>query len=286
MNNTPSLLIVGCGDLGTRLGLRMAKLGWQVYGARRNISQLPSSITGISVDLYKDTLPKDLPKSLDYVVFSVAPSKAEYDHYHQLYYKGLANTLSWLQQVQQQPKRLLVISSSAVYAQNDGQWVDENSPTEPTSNQGRTMLLMEQLALQSELASTCIRLAGIYGPNRTYLIKQAEQGIHYPEQPPLYANRIHIDDAANLVQQLIQYHQTGNTLKDYYIGVDDKPTPIQETLTWLRNKLNINQLANQYAKRRVGSKRLSNKLAKTIGWQPYYQSYQEGYTELLRQLSS
>lgn len=285
MNKTPYLLIVGCGDLGSRLGLRMVKLGWQVYGARRDISQLPAAITGVSIDLYKDTLPEDWPEhSLDYVVFCVAPSKGEYDQYYQLYYKGLANTLSWLQQMQQQPKHLLVVSSSAVYAQNDGHWVDENSLTEPTSSQGKIMLLMEQLALQSELTSSCIRLSGIYGPNRTYLIKQAEQGVHYPEQPPLYANRIHIEDAANLLQQLIQYHAIGNTLNKYYIGVDDNPAPIQETLAWLRNKLNISELADEYSERRVGSKRLTNKLARTIGWAPYYTSYQEGYTELLHQL--
>lgn len=281
-NKQPSLLIIGCGDLGTRLGIKMANKGWQVYGARRDISQLPNIITGINLDLYQDNLPTNWPQHhLDYIVYCVAPSKAEHNQYYDLYYKGLQNTLHWLQQCQQIPKRLFVVSSTAVYAQNDGQWLDENSPTIPDNIQGKTMLAMEQLALQSNLAITCVRLSGIYGPNRTYLINQAKHGVHYPNQPPLYANRIHVDDAASLIQQLIQYQQIGNTLNNYYIGVDNNPAPIQETLAWIRNKLNITELADEYSERRVGSKRLSNKLAKTTGWTPYYASYQEGYNELL-----
>ncbi|MFD1261201.1 NAD-dependent epimerase/dehydratase family protein [Entomomonas asaccharolytica] len=283
MNNKQlSLLIIGCGDLGTRLGIKMANKGWQVYGARRDISQLPKEIVGINLNLYQQNLPINWPQhNLDYIVYCVAPSKGEHDRYYDLYYKGLENTLHWLQLCQQMPKRLFVVSSTAVYAQNDGQWLDENSPTTPNNTQGKTMLAMEQLALHSKLNYTCVRLSGIYGPNRTYLINQAKQGVHYPNQPPLYANRIHIDDAANLIQQLIEYQQMGNTLNNCYIGVDDNPAPIQETLAWIRSKLNITALADEYSERRVGSKRLSNKLAKTTGWKPNYASYQEGYDELL-----
>lgn len=281
-NNAPSLLIIGCGDLGTRLGIKMNHLGYKVYGGRRDISQLPQEIERIKLNLYQNNVPQQWPQhALDYVVFCVAPNRQEYNQYNDLYYKGLENTLNWLNQSQQTPQ-LLIVSSTAVYAQNDGQWLDENSIAEPTSVQGKTMLAMEQLALQSNLPSSCIRLAGIYGPNRTYLINQAKQGVHYPDQPPLYANRIHIDDATNLIQQLIQYHRTGHPLHNYYIGVDNFPSPIQETLAWLRQQLNTTELTNEYAVRQVGSKRLSNKLAKTIGWQPDYSSYKEGYLELLK----
>lgn len=277
-----TLLIIGCGDLGTRIANLIASPDWDIYGVRRDISQLPETIKGVSVDLYDNTPSKNWPKDpIDYVVYCVAPNAKERDNYYQLYYTGLQHTLHWLQQAQLQPKRLFVVSSTAVYQQNDGQWLDEDSPTEPTSTQGKTMLAMEQLALTSGLATTCVRLAGIYGPNRSYLLNQAKQGIHFPAEPLLYANRIYIDDAAALLKHLINYHLAGKSLKDCYIGIDDTPAPIQETLTWLRQQLAITQLADDYGIRNVSSKRLSNKRARATGWSPCYPSYKEGYKKLL-----
>lgn len=280
-----SVLIIGCGDLGTRLGIDMVDEGWSVYGMRRNISQLPQKIKGISIDLYQTDMPQNWPKQpIDYVVFCVAPNKDDHFDYDRLYCNGLKNVLLWLKQSKQQPKHLFVVSSTAVYAQDNGEWVDENSPTTPSSSQGKSMLAMEQLAFTSDISTTSIRLSGIYGPGRTYLINQARQGVFYPDQPLLYTNRIYISDAANLIHKLVNYHQVGHSLSDYYIGVDDVPSSIQEVLTWLQTKLGIFELHTQLTQRRAGSKKLSNKLAKSIGWQPEYPSYKEGYTLLLKDL--
>lgn len=279
---SPSLMIVGCGDLGTRLGLQMASFNWLVYGARRNSKQLAQPIQPVSIDLLCPTLPQEWPNTaIDYVVFCVAPHKADYKNYRPLYCQGLIHLLSWLKQKGQTPKQLFVISSTAVYGQNDGQWVNESSTTAPTSPQGNVMFEMEQIAQHSGIDCCIIRLAGLYGPHRNYLIKQAKTGVYYPANPPLYANRIHIDDAAQLIKHLLIYHQTGTSLATCYIGVDDTPAPIQETLAWLREQLAIEQLETDYAIRSTGNKRLSNQQAKATGWQPLYPSYKEGYLSLL-----
>lgn len=280
-----SILVIGCGDLGTRLGLKMVHKDWIVYGIRRNTTQIPKEIQSISIDLYQESMPDNWPKvHSDYVVFCVAPNREEHLNYERLYYYGLKNILHWLQQAQQKPKRLFVVSSTAVYDQNEGEWVDEQSLTKPSITQGKTMLAMEELAFSSSIPTTSIRLSGIYGPGRTYLINQAKQGIFYPANPLLYSNRIHISDAANLIQKLITHHHEGNTLSNCYIGVDDSPTPIQEVLAWLQKKLDNIKPHTQLNQRRAGSKRLTNKQAKSIGWKPHYPSYQEGYTELLKDL--
>ena len=277
-----SLLIIGCGDLGNRLGSLMSDLNWCVYGMRRDISQISPSIKGISADLYQNECPTNWPNiPLDYIVFCVAPTVNERSQYNELYYQGLQNVLQWLEIKKQRPKKLLIISSTAVYAQNNGEWVNEESPAEPQSIQGKTMLAMENLAKKSAIDTTIIRLSGIYGPNRYYLIKQAIKGINYPKIPLLYANRIHIEDAASLIHSIISFHQQGNKLPSQYIGVDDSPSSIQETLTWLRAELNTDVLASDYSERRTGSKRLSNSLAQTTGWKPKYKNYQEGYKEIL-----
>lgn len=279
----PLLMIVGCGDLGTRLGLQMADLNWQVYGARRSSKQLAQPILPVTIDLLCPTLPQEWPDStIDYLVFCVAPDKAGDQNYQSIYCQGLIHLLSWLKQKGQAPKQLLIISSTAVYGQNDGQWLDERSATAPSSPQGNIMLEMEQIAKDSGFDYCIVRLAGLYGPNRNYLINQAKKGVHYPPNPPLYANRIHIEDASQLIKQLLIRHQKeGQQLAPCYIGVDDTPAPIQETLTWLRDQLAIKQLATDYAVRTTGSKRLSNQQAKATGWKPLYPSYTEGYKSLL-----
>lgn len=280
-----TILIIGCGDLGTRLGLKMANEDGLVYGVRRNITELPNQIKGISIDIYQSQLPSNWPKqNLDYVVFCVAPNRADRFDYDSLYCNGLRNVLSWLKQSKQQPKHLFVVSSTAVYGQDDGEWINEESPTIPSSDQGKSMLAMEQLAFDSSISTTSVRLSGIYGPGRTYLINQAKQGVFYPAQPLLFSNRIHISDAADLLHKLINYHQEGHPLSYYYIGVDNSPSPIQEVLTWLQTKLGIFELQTPLTQRRTGSKKLSNERAKSIGWQPKYSSYKEGYEELLKNL--
>lgn len=279
-----SLLIIGCGDLGNHLGSLMAEQNWQVYGMRRNVSEIAPNIHRIFADLYQKERPINWPTTkIDYIIFCAAPSANERSQYQELYYQGLQNVLQWIENSQQYPKKLLIISSTAVYAQNDGSWVDEKSSTDPENLQGKTMLAMEQLAKNSSIDTTIIRLSGIYGPTRYYLIKQAIQGITYPQTPLLYANRIHIEDAALLLQAIIYFHKQGNELFPCYIGVDDEPAPIQETLAWIRNELAINTLTTQHAERRTGSKRLTNKLAKTTGWIPKYKNYKDGYKEILAQ---
>lgn len=280
-----SVLIIGCGDLGTRLGMAMSSEGWEIYGIRRNVNHLPPQIKGIAIDLYRTEISPNWPrKNIDYIVFCVAPNREDKVDYKNLYCDGLKNVLNWLKQSQQQPKHLFVVSSTAVYAQDDGSWVNEDSPTMPSSSQGKNMFVMEQLAFNSNIPTTSVRLSGLYGPGRTYLINQARQGVFYPTQPLLYTNRIYISDAANLMYKLINYHQAGYSLNDYYIGVDDTPSSIQEVLTWLQEKLDVSELRTQLTQRRAGSKKLSNKRAKSIGWQPAYPSYKEGYEQILKDL--
>ena len=70
MSGCNSLLIAGCGDVGTRLGLRMAEQGWRVMGMRRNVAALPAAIEPLAGDLHADVCPPDWPQGpLDYLVY-------------------------------------------------------------------------------------------------------------------------------------------------------------------------------------------------------------------------
>ena len=199
MGNGTTLLIAGCGDVGTRLGLRMAAAGWRVLGLRRDCSALPAPIEPLPGDLTAAACPPAWPEQApDYLVYAAAASRHDEAGYRQVYLEGLAHVLEWLHRRGQRPRRLLFVSSSGVYGQSQGEWVDEDSPTEPAGFSGRVLLEAERLALNSGLPASVVRLAGIYGPGRRWLLGQVLEGHRVPAEPVQYGNRIHADDAAGL----------------------------------------------------------------------------------------
>ncbi|HEX5841654.1 MAG TPA: NAD-dependent epimerase/dehydratase family protein [Pseudomonas sp.] len=282
MSVARSLLLAGCGDLGTRLGLRLAADGWTVHGLRRSVGHLPAAILPVAGDLQADACPPAWPTAaLDYLVYCVAATEHNEAGYRAAYVEGLRRVLGWLAQQGQQPKRLLFVSSSSVYGQQGGEWVDEASPAEAASYSGRIMREAEQLALHSGIPASVVRLTGIYGPGRQGLLNQVRQGYRIASEPPLYGNRIHIDDAAGLLAVLLQADACGVALDDCYLGVDDTPAPLHEVVGWLREQLGVSHWAAQESVRRAGSKRCSNARARALGWQPQYPSYREGYAAVL-----
>lgn len=277
-----SVLIAGCGDVGSRLAAQLPANNWQVYGLRRSIERLPAGVTGVAGDLFSDQCPGQWPEgNIDYLVYSAAATDHDEAGYQAAYIEGLKHMLGWLKQKGQQPKRLLFVSSSGVYSQTEGEWVDETSPAEATSYSGRIMREAEQIALNSGIAASVVRLTGIYGPGREWMLGQVRKGYRVAVDPPLYGNRIHADDAGGLLAFLLQADLQGKTLEDCYIGVDNAPVPLAEVVGWLRERLGITEWAAEASVRRAGSKRCSNARAKALGWEPRYPSYREGYSAML-----
>ena len=277
-----SVLIAGCGDVGSRLAAQLPANNWQVYGLRRSIERLPAGVTGVAGDLFSDQCPGQWPEgNIDYLVYSAAATDHDEAGYQAAYIEGLKHTLGWLKQKGQQPKRLLFVSSSGVYSQTEGEWVDETSPAEATSYSGRIMREAEQIALNSGIAASVVLLSGIYGHGREWMLGQVRKGYRVAVDPPLYGNRIHADDAGGLLAFLLQADLQGKTLEDCYIGVDNAPVPLAEVVGWLRERLGITEWAAEASVRRAGSKRCSNARAKALGWEPRYPSYREGYSAML-----
>lgn len=277
-----SVLIAGCGDIGSRLATRLLDSDWQVYGLRRSIDRLPAGVIGVAGDLFGAQCPAQWPTGqIDYLVYSAAATDHDEAGYQAAYVDGLKHTLNWLEQNGQRPKRLLFVSSSSVFGQKDGEWVDETSPAQASNYSGRIMLDAEQVALNSALAASVVRLTGIYGPGREWMLGQVRKGYRVAVDPPLYGNRIHADDAAGLLAFLLEADREGKTLDDIYIGVDNAPAPLAEVVGWLRERLGVTEWAEETSTRRAGSKRCSNARAKALGWEPRYSSYREGYAAIL-----
>lgn len=281
MANRPSVMIAGCGDIGIRLGLQLSRAGWTVYGLRRQAAGLPVPILPVKGDLCAHDVPRGWPNGgLDYLVYATSASQHDEAGYRQAYVEGLRNVLGWLQQRGQQPKRLFFLSSTGVYAQSEGEWIDETSATEPTGYTGQVMLEAERLALGSGMPATLVRMAGLYDPVRPWMQNQVRAGLRVDREPPQFSNRIHRDDAAALLACLLQTDLRGGLLEDCYLGVDDDPAPLHEVVDWLRERLGVTHWADQPMTRRAGSKRCSNARARALGWTPQYSSYRNGYASV------
>lgn len=277
MHKQKRLVIVGCGDIGSRVAVLMQKQGWQVHGLRRNAARLPAGIMPIAADLNQPECPNDWPQqSIDYVVYAMAAQSMTEDGYQQAYVQGQRHLYSWLAQHKQQPKRVVFVSSTSVYGHNDDSWIDEQSPAEPQRWSGQIMLDAEQCALKNGHPATAVRLTGIYGPDRNMLIKRVREGYHAP-QLHSFTNRIHADDAASLIATILQADAQGQTVEALYIGVDDEPAEQADVVAWLQEQLQVSSVPDLVLTPRSGSKRCSNARARALGWAPQYSSYREGY---------
>lgn len=276
-----NLLIVGCGDIGVPLARQLAESGHQVWGLRRNPALLPSPIVPLAADVTdSESLLPLKTLAFDYVVVTLTPASFSDEGYRTIFVEGLANVLTVLGN--NPVKRLLFVSSTSVYHQDQHQWVDESSTTTPVSFSGRRLLEAEQLVKSCGIPSTVIRFAGIYGPGRRRLIKQVEAGDGCAETPPLYTNRIHRDDCVGFLAHLIMADQAGLLLESCYIGVDSEPVPMAEVKRWLAIELgkDPSQLRVTETPRR-SSKRCSNRRMLSSGYRLSYDNFRQGYRSLL-----
>ena len=281
----PSVLIAGCGDVGGRLARQLLAQNWTVFGLRRSIQQLPAGVLPVAADLVEPQLPLTWPRGpLEYLVYCAAASESSEAGYRAAYVDGLRHVLAWLAHSGQRPRRVLFVSSSSVYGQKNAEWVDETSAVEPVGFSGRILLEAEQLLFNSGLPACAVRLTGIYGPGRSWLLDQVRQGYRVASEPPLYGNRIHAEDAAGLLAYLLKADQSGQPLEAVYLGVDDCPAPLHEVVAWLREQLGVSGWAADASVRRAGSKRCSNARARALGWAPRYVDYRAGYAALLAEV--
>lgn len=278
---TKTALIVGCGDLGLRLAKRLIARGYKVFALKRHPESLPPEITGIAADIsLPETLQNLAQAQFDYVVVATSAGEFTEQAYQRVYVDGLRHVLA----VIQPKKRLFVVSSTSVYGQADGGWVDENSATEPLGFAGAKQLAAEAVAFEHTQNTTVIRLSGIYGPGRSRLIEQVYEGQHTLANPPHYSNRIHIDDAAGMLAFLIACDEEGKTLESHYIGCDKAPSALHEVKDWMAEQMNLSGhwQSQTSPKGRGGSKRCNGNKVRELGYEFQYPDYKAGYASVIK----
>ena len=260
-----STIIAGAGDVGGRVAIALNNLAHDVTTISRSVREVPKGIHSLAADLTTGEGLTKLPHASDNLVFCVAPDERTEVAYRGLYVEGLQRLLG-----QCRFKKVVFVSSTAVYAQDAGEWIDEQSPALAESFNGKVLREAEAVCAQHE-QGIALRFTGIYGPGRNWMLRRAQAG---ESGRAHWTNRIHVEDG---VAAIVHVLGLAHPEKIYCVN-DDKPALESEVLAWLQGKGTSIALQGDI---QASGRRVRNHLLRATGWQPKYPSYQDGYRQLV-----
>jgi nucleoside-diphosphate-sugar epimerase len=223
-----STLIIGCGYLGQRLGALLIREGGRVFGTVRSPGRA-AEIAALGIEpVIADVLQPDSLRRLpgaDHVFSCVGFDRAAGAAMRAVYVEGLQDVLNNLPP---SVGRIVYASSTGVYGQSVGEWVDEDSPTCPLHESGKVCLEAEgRIRAWSEdrsVSAVVLRFAGLYGPGRIVRRAILERGEPITGDPDKFLNMIHIEDAARVSAAALDAKEFG----PIYVVGDDRPVTRRE----------------------------------------------------------
>jgi nucleoside-diphosphate-sugar epimerase len=267
-------VLIGCGDIGVRLAALLHE--HDCTGIRRTPSRLPEGIEGLAADFSDaDSLRAALhDREFDYAVLTFTPEAFNEGAYRASY---LAGALACIEALNIR-RKVFFVSSSSVYGEDQGGWVDEDTPLDAQGFSGRVMAEAEQALLDSTLPACVVRFSGIYGPGRQRLLARVQAGQF--SKKLAYTNRIHVDDCAAVLAHLMAMDAQGLDLHTSYLASDDYPVLNLEVEQWLSEQLR--QPGPDSAETAApGGKRCSNKRLRDSGFEFTHSDFRSGYLEML-----
>ncbi|MGB1327869.1 MAG: SDR family oxidoreductase [Porticoccaceae bacterium] len=273
------ILFIGCGDIAQRAA-GLIKGGQQCYGLRRSSKGLPRYITPITADAAD---PKQLlsiaTDGFDIWIVTMTPGEFTRQAYEQSYLAVAHAVAETVAAVSNPPEFIIWVSSTSVYGNCAGEWVDETTKPNPVTFSGEILLQAEQVIKELTCCNTIVRFSGIYGPGRTRLIDQVRSGKGRPQTPQQWSNRIHADDCGAVLAHLINLFASGKPIEQVYLASDSQPVTQHEIRQWLAKRLSVDLIEESVATGPV--RRCSNRLLLESGFSFRYPSYKQGYAALL-----
>ena len=267
------VVFAGCGFLGDAAAGLFFKAGWSVLGlcaSEESAGRLAGRPYAVkAVDISRPFLAPPDWLHPDLVIHCASSGKGGAEAYRAVYRDGLTHLLRAFQ-----PERVVFTGSTSVYSQADGGWVTEESPAEPDRETGRILLEAEGIALAA--GGIVARLAGIYGPGRSVLLRKFLDGTALLEAGGhRWINQIHRDDAATALLHLAERADAS----EIYNVCDDTPCTQAQVYEWIadfcQRELPPSGPADMNRKRGWTSKRVSNAKLRATVWQPVYPNYRE-----------
>jgi len=269
----PRILIAGCGYVGEATADLFHLNGWEVEGwvhsneSAARLSVKPYCVRVIDISQRDDVAER--AGEFDAVIHCASSGGGGAEAYREIYLNGARHLLETFPSA-----KTLFTSSTSVYAQRDGSTVTEDSETKPLRETSRILLEVEKLIL--EKGGIIARLAGIYGPRRSALLKKLLNGTATIDPSnKRFVNQVHRDDIASALFLLLS--RKAQTFPQIYNVVDDEPLLQSECYRWLAQKLNRPvppaRKSEQPRKRGNTNKRVSNAKLHQLGWTPLYPTF-------------
>jgi nucleoside-diphosphate-sugar epimerase len=271
----PRILIVGCGYVGEATADLFHSASWNVEGwvhSKESAARLSVKPYCIHVvDVSRQGQVCKYAGSFDAVVHCASSRGGDAESYRQIYLNGARHLLETFPQA-----KILFTSSTSVYAQRDGSWVTEASETKPLPETSRILLEAEKLVLERD--GMVARLAGIYGPQRSALLRKFLNGTATIDpNNDRFVNQVHRDDIASALFLLL--NRPVQSSAQIYNVVDDEPLLQSECYGWLSQKLHRPlpplRKSDQPPKRDDTNKRVSNAKLRRLGWTLQYPTFSD-----------
>ena len=281
-------LVVGCGYLGLRVAREWVAAGREVVALTRS-SEHAQQFKELGIQpLLGDVLDKESLRQLpdvETLLYAVGYDRTQSHSQREVYVNGLQNVLG---ELSGRCERVIYISSTSVYGQNMGEWINESSSCQPARTSGEICLQAEQVLenfiKQKHFPQAAIlRCAGIYGPGRLLRrVEQLQAGATIPGRPDTWLNLIHVDDAMQAVLSTDDYlqAQTDVDLKHWLIA-DDRPVQRLVYYSVLANCLELTcpdfEEEPSHTKRAGLNKRCANaRMKQELGVALKYPTLEEG----------
>ena len=283
-----ALLIIGCGFTGKALAKKAIDAGLAVHATNRTPqADMPEGVHSHLMDLSESpeknaVILRDLLSKMRYAVISVPPKK-EGDQLMPIHQN------LWQAWLDENPQHWVgYLSTTGVYGNHDGAWVNEQTPASPSMPRTKLRLATEQAWLllqqsQRPWQVSCLRLAGIYGSGRNAINKLQAGHLRRIDKPGQMFSRIHCEDAAAAILAVMAEAERA----PIYNVADDYPCPPQEVITYAAEQLGIElppmtpfedaDLTPMQRSFYEDNKRIDNSLIKQLkGFSLTYPTYKEG----------
>ena len=282
--------ILGCGYVGGEVARQALARGMHVTALTRNAGKAAKLHAGgaevMVADLAGETWHSEIAGGADYVLDAVSSGGGGLASYRRSYVEGMRSIVKWAQE-RGQVGTIVYTSSTSVYPQGGGGWVDETAPTEGVGERGGVLLEAERLLREN--AGACrrwfvLRLAGIYGPGRQYFLEQVRAG-EVAGRGDHRLNLIHRDDVCAAVWAA--FAAPAAVANEIFNLADDAAARKAEIASWLALKMGVPmpEFTGEPAagRRAVAPDRAiaNGKIKTMLGWRPRYPSFREGYENML-----
>lgn len=273
------VLQIGCGGLGALVAQATLAQGHALTIVRRSPLPVPEGAQALYLDVIaEENLSALSTMQPEILLYCLAPVEGQ--SYQQTYVQGLRHVLANVSMASM--KHVFFISSTGIYGEDQGQWIDDETPALPADDGGRIMLEAEQLLAQLPCGHTALRVSGIYGPQRLYLLRLLQNRERWPTQAH-WTNRMHEQDVAAAVVHLYQQVAVGGVLPAHCILSDGVPAMQHEVLQWLAAQQQLPAPATPPLQPQSG-KRIRSRFLQHTGFKPQFADYQAGYASILSSL--